>query len=229
MKNTLGIDELIQKNKEIMDKYDSRGRVDLYVDEWGTWWDEEAGTKGGFLYQQNTLRDAVSAAIFLNTFNNHCDRVKMSNIAQINNVLQAMILTDGEKMILTPTYHVFEMFKVHQGATLLPSDLSCNAYEMNAVELPSLNVSASKDKDGVIYITACNLDPKVPAELECILQGSKAKTVSGRVLTAEAMNTHNTFEKPNAIGTAVFKNAEIRKGKVLATLPARSVVLLEVR
>lgn len=229
MKNTLFIDDLILKNKEIMDKYDSRRRVDLYVDEWGTWWDEEDDTKGGFLYQQNTLRDAVSAGIFLNTFNNHCDRVKMSNIAQINNVLQAMILTDGDKMILTPTYHVFEMYKVHQGATMLPADLTCNPYEMDNVKLPALNVSASKNKEGVIHITLCNLDPNASAKLECVLEGAKAKTVSGRVLTAESMNTHNTFEKPNAIGPVVFKNAKLKKDKVLATIPPKSVVLLEIR
>ena len=107
MKNSLGIDEAINKTLSVMDRFDRRHRVDLYVDEWGTWWDEEAGTEGGFLYQQNTLRDAVSAAIFLNIFNQHADRVKMCNIAQINNVLQAMILTRGKEMIVTPTYHVF--------------------------------------------------------------------------------------------------------------------------
>ena len=229
MKNTLNVDNLIRRNKEIMDKYDRRGRVDLYVDEYGTWWDEEPGTKGGFLYQQNTLRDAVSAAIYLNTFNNHCDRVKMCNIAQINNVLQAMILTDKEKMIVTPTYHVFEMFKVHQGATMLPSDLTCNAYKMNEDKLPALVVSSSKGKDGVIHISLANLDPDAPAELECSLDGAEAKTVTGCVLTAEAMNTHNTFEKPNTIQPTVLKGIEVKDGKIQATLPAKSVVVLEVK
>ncbi len=229
MKNTLEVDEIIRRNKELLDKYDSRGRIDLYVDEWGTWWDEEPGTKGGFLYQQNTLRDAVSCAIFLNVFNNHCDRVKMCNIAQINNVLQAMILTDKEKMLVTPTYHVFEMFKVHQGATLLPVDLDGGTYEMNGEKLAALNVSASKDKDGAIHITLANLDPETPAELECTLDGAQAKTVTGRVLTAEAMNTHNTFEKPNTIQPTTLKGAEVKDGKVLVTLPAKSVVVLEVK
>ena len=229
MKNTLDINDIIRRNKEILDRYDRQGRIDLYIDEWGTWWDEESGTKGGFLYQQNTLRDAVSAGIFLNTFNSHCDRVKMCNIAQINNVLQAMVLTDEKKMILTPTYHVFEMYKVHQGATMLPNDLTCNTYQMDDVKLPVLNVSASKDQNGAIHITMCNLDPAVPAELECTLQGSKAKIVSGRVLTAEAMNTHNTFEKPNTISPVVFKEFKLKNGKILATLPAKSVVLLELR
>lgn len=229
MKNTLGIEDVIRRNKEILKIYDPRGRIDLYVDEWGTWWDEEPGTKGGFLYQQNTLRDAVSAGIFLNSFNNNCDRVKMCNIAQINNVLQAMILTRGKEMIVTPTYYVFEMYKVHQGATMLPSDLTCNTYQMNGDKLPALDVSASKDKNGVIHITLCNLDPDAPAELECTLDGAEAKTVTGRVLTAEAMNTHNTFENPNAIDPAVLKNIDVKKNTIKATLPAKSVAVLEVK
>ena len=228
MKNTLEIDNLINTNIEIMDKYDNRHRVALYVDEWGTWWDEEPGTKGGFLYQQNTLRDAVSAAIYLNTFNNHCDRVKMCNIAQINNVLQAMILTDKEKMIVTPTYHVFEMFKEHQGATLLPSELTCNTYEIENIKLPSLNASVSKTQNGDILMTICNLDPTAPAELECKVNKTKIRKVSGRVLTAEAMNTHNTFEKPNTIQPTTLENIEFKKDTIRVTLPAKSVVVMKV-
>lgn len=229
MKNSLDVEDIIQRNKEIMNRYDRRGRVDLYIDEWGTWWDEEPGTKGGFLYQQNTLRDAVSAGIFLNTFNNHCDRVKMCNIAQINNVLQAMILTKGKEMIVTPTYHVFEMYKVHQGATMLPVDLTCNGYKTDNYKLPALNVSSSKAGNGTIYITICNLDPQSPAELECKLDGAQAKSVTGRVLTAEAMNVHNTFEKPNTIQPVALKNIELKEGTIQVTLPSKSVVLLEVK
>jgi len=229
MKNTLRIDELIQKSKEIMDKHDPEKRVGLYVDEWGTWWDEEEGTKEGFLYQQNTLRDAVSAGIFLNTFNNQCDRVKMANIAQINNVLQAMILTKGEKMLITPTYHVFEMFKVHQGATMLPNNLTCNTYQMNDTKLPALNVSASKDAKGVINITICNLDPTNPAVLDCQLKNSKAKKVTARVLTAKAMDARNTFENPNEIEPTKFEDVKLKGTELTATLPPKSVVLLQIR
>ncbi len=228
MENTLKIDEIIRRNKELLDKYDPHGRIDLYVDEWGTWWDEEPGTKGGFLYQQNTLRDAVSAGIFLNEFNKHCDRVKMCNIAQINNVLQAMILTKGKEMLLTPTYHVFEMYKAHQGAKLLPSDLVCNGYEMNGAKLAALNVSASKDSSGSIHVTICNLDPDAPAELEFVLKGAKPVSITGRVLTAEAMNTHNTFENPNVIKPTALKNLEIQKGKICVTLLAKSVSVLKI-
>ena len=228
MKNTLNINNLIEKNLEIMDKYDSRKRVALYIDEWGTWWDEESGTKGGFLYQQNTLRDAVSASIYLNSFNNNCDRVKMCAIAQINNVLQAMILTDKEKMLVTPTYHVFEMYKVHQGATMLPIDLSCNPYAFDGEKLPGLDASVSKGSSGTIQVTLCNMDPSKPAELECVLEGMKAKSVKGRVLTADAMNVHNTFEKPDTIKPVKFEDVDIQNGKVVAVLPPMSVVVLEV-
>ena len=229
MKNTLNIYDLIDKNLEVMDKYDRRHRVDLYIDEWGTWWDEEAGTKGGFLYQQNTLRDAVSASIYLNSFNKNCDRVKMCAIAQINNVLQAMILTDKEKMLVTPTYHVFEMYKVHQGATMLPVDLECNAYTRDDIKLPSLDASVSKDSSGAIHISMCNMDPGKPAMLECSLDGVKAKKVKGRVLTADAMNVHNTFEKPDTIKPAKFDDVKIDGDKIIAVLPPMCVVVLEVK
>jgi alpha-N-arabinofuranosidase len=223
---TLDMETRLVKYEAVMDKYDKDKRIGMAVDEWGTWWDVEKGENPGFLYQQNTLRDAVVAGVFLNTFNNHADRVKMGCIAQINNVLQAMILTNKEKMIVTPTYHVFEMYKVHQGAKLLPSDLECNAYKMNGKTLPSLSVSASKNKNGVVHITLCNLDPQVPAELECELKGVSARKVSGQILTGEKMNVHNTFEQPDAVKPAQLKNVEIKDGKILATLPAKSVVLL---
>ncbi len=229
MKNTHGVHELLRRNIEIMDKYDPRKRVGLFVDEWGTWWDAEPGTNPGFLYQQNTLRDAVSAAIFLNAFNENCDRVKMANIAQTNNVLQAMILTRGKEMLVTPTYHVFEMFKVHQGGTYLPNDLTCNPYKHNSETIPAISVSASKDKNGAIHITLCNLDPQMPAELICELPGTTPKRVTGRVLTAEKMNTHNTFDKPDAIKPTVLKGLEIKGSCVLATLPAKSVAILTVK
>lgn len=229
MKNSYDIHELIRKNVAIMDKYDPRKRVELYVDEWGTWWDGEPGSNPGFLYQQNTMRDAVSAAVFLNAFNDNCDRVKMANIAQINNVLQAMILTKGKDMLLTPTYHTFEMFKDHQGAKYLPSDLTCNPYKHNGQTLPSLSVSASNDKTGQITITLTNLDPEMPAELACELPGFNAKKVTGRVLTTEKMNAHNTFENPDTVKPAVLEGLEIKANKILATIPAKSVVVLTVK
>jgi alpha-N-arabinofuranosidase len=229
MKNTMAIDDIIRRNKELLDQYDPKGRIDLYIDEWGTWWDEEPGTKGGFLYQQNTLRDAVSAGIFLNEFNKHCDRVKMCNIAQINNVLQAMILTKGKEMILTPTYHVFEMYKVHQGAKLLKSDLTCNSYKRNEEVLPALNISTSKTDDGIVHISICNLDPTVPAGLECKVEGMNVKSVNGRILTSEKMNAHNTFSNPNGIKPQILKDIDIENNTISVTIPEKSIVVLQIR
>ena len=228
MDNTYKVERIILKNKELLQKYDPNGRIALYVDEWGTWWDEEPGSKGGFLYQQNTLRDAVSAGIFLNEFNAHCDRIKMCNIAQINNVLQAMILTDGDKMLLTPTYHVFEMYKQHQGAKLLTSDLTCGDYVNGDKKIPSLSASASKTDAGKIIITICNLDPNKDAILNCKLEGLTIGSTTGRVLTANQMNAMNTFENPDALRPATLKDIEVKDSMIKVTLPAKSVVLLEV-
>jgi alpha-N-arabinofuranosidase len=228
MKNTLTIYPLLKDNIEIMDKVDRRGRIGLYVDEWGTWWDVEPGTNPGFLYQQNTLRDAVSCGIFLNAFNQHCRRVRMANIAQTNNVLQAMILTNGEKMILTPTYHVFEMYKVHQDATMLPMDLDCGDYQFGDEKVPAIDVSASKDKSGRIHVTLCNLDPMNPTDVACKLQGIEPAKVSGRVLTGDDMTAHNTFEKPETVKPAVFDGFSLRDDMLTVKLPAKSVVVLEI-
>jgi alpha-N-arabinofuranosidase len=226
LSKALEMDALISRHSRIMDKYDPQKRVGLIVDEWGTWYDVEPGTNPGFLYQQNTLRDALVAGVTLNIFNEHCDRVKMANIAQLINVLQSMILTDKEKMILTPTYHVFEMYSVHQDATLLPSDLQSSSYEFNGKQIPNVNVSVSR-KDGKIHVTLCNLNPEKSETVTCDLQGAKAGKLSGRVLTASAMNAHNTFDHPNAIEPAAFTAFKTSEDGFTATLPARSVVALE--
>jgi len=229
MRNSLGVKELIAQNIEVMDKYDRRKRVDLYVDEWGTWWDAEPGTNPGFLYQQNTLRDAVSAGIFLNVFNTYCERVKMANIAQTNNVLQAMILTKGKQMIVTPTYHVFEMFKVHQGATLLPSDIYCHGYRLEGQELPSLVTSASKDASGNTHISICNLNPNQDVKLTCLLDGLNPTEVTGRVLTAEKITSHNTFENPDVVKPTTMTELSIENNLIIAKIPSKSVVVLAVK
>ena len=229
MRNTLEVDDVITKNIKIMDKYDPGKRVDLFVDEWGTWWDVEPGENPAFLYQQNTLRDALSAGIFLNIFNSHCDRIKMANIAQTINVLQAMILTKGKDIILTPTYHVFEMYAVHQAATMLPYDISCKSYQYNRQDVPSLVVSASRDTGGMVHISICNLNPNRDYVLQCLLDGLTPKKVSGRVLTAQTMNTYNTFENPDAIKPTVLKDVSIENNLINAKIPSKSVVVLAVQ
>jgi alpha-N-arabinofuranosidase len=210
-----------------MDKQDPEKRIGLMVDEWGVWHDVEPGTNPGFLYQQNTLRDALVAAITLNIFNNHADRVKMSNIAQMINVLQAMILTDKEKMLLTPTYHVFEMYTVHHDAKLFATDVQSPDYVSGSDKVPTVNVSASQ-KEGKLHVSLCNLNASAAAEVTCELRGAKAKSVSGRVLTADEITAHNTFEHPDSVHPEEFHAFKTTETGFSATLPAKSVVMLEI-
>ena len=228
LRRALTMQELVTRHAAIMDKYDPQKRVGLIVDEWGAWHDVEPGTNPGFLYQQNTLRDALVAGVTLNIFNQHCDRVRMANLAQMIDVLQAMILTDKEKMIVTPSYYVFEMYTVHHDATLLPSELRSADYQLGPERIPSVSASASRDKEGRIHVTLCNLNPHQPAEVTCDLQGAKANRLSGRVLTAAEMNAHNTFEDPNAVKPAGFSAFKIRDKGFATTLPPMSIVLVSV-
>jgi alpha-N-arabinofuranosidase len=228
---TLRMEEFIEKHSAIMDKYDSQKRVALMVDEWGTWYDREPGRDMGALYQQNTLRDAVVAGINLNIFNRHADRVQMANIAQMVNVLQAMILTDKEKMVLTPTYYVFNMYKVHQGATLIPVDLTAPEYKLDQASVPALSASASRDKEGRLHLSIVNLDPNRASEISATVAGfssSTIKSVTGEVLTASQMNAMNTFENPNAIKPTSFSGYKLQGSQLNLTIPAKSVVVLEI-
>ena len=226
LRNTLKMEELITKHSAIMDKYDPQKRVGLVVDEWGIWTDVEPGTNPGFLYQQNTLRDAILAAINLHIFQAHADRVTMANIAQMVNVLQAMILTDKDKMLLTPTYHVFEMFKVHQGATSLPITLATPDYVVGEDKIPAVSASASKDAAGKIHVSLANANPNTGITVSCTLADPVAKNVSGRVLTAPAINSCNTFEALHTVEPAAFNGATLAGNKLTIALPARSVVVL---
>jgi alpha-N-arabinofuranosidase len=226
LRRCLEMDDLIQRHSAIMDQTDPGKRIGLIVDEWGAWYDVEPGSNPGFLYQQNSLRDALVAGVTLNIFNRHADRVKMANIAQMVNVLQAMILTDKEKMIVTPTYHVFEMYAVHQDATLLPAELHCADYELGGEKIPSVSVSASRDRAGVVHVTLCNLNPNAAADVTCNVEGLKATTVTGRVLTAATMDAHNTFEQPEAVKPAEFAGARLTGQGFAASLPPKSVVVL---
>jgi len=226
---TLRMDEFIQRHSAIMDKYDPQKRVGLMVDEWGTWYDSEPGRDMGALYQQNTLRDAIVAGINLNIFHKHADRVKMTNIAQMINVLQAMILTDKGKMVLTPTYYVFRMYRVHQGATLIPVDLSAPEYKLGAASVPSLSVSASRDSEGRLHVSIINLNPNQPAELTTTIWGGAIKSLTGEVLTAPAVNSMNTFDSPNTVKPAPFSRYKLEGSQVSLSIPAKSVVALEFR
>jgi len=225
----LRMEELVTKHSMIMDQFDPEKKVALIVDEWGTWWEVEPGTNPGFLYQQNTMRDALVAGLTLNIFNNHADRVRMANIAQTINVLQAMILTEGAKMILTPSYHVFEMYKVHQDAELLESKVVCDKYVCGEDKIPALTVSASKGADGAINITMTNANPNKSSEVAVDIVGGTVGRVSGRTLTTKKMNAMNTFEKPDGVKPKRFTDSTKKKDSVVVKLPAKSVTVLAIR
>jgi alpha-N-arabinofuranosidase len=233
--NTLKIDGFIKKQDAILSEFEkaqSRGsskKVGLYVDEWGTWYKPEPGSNPGFLVQQNTLRDAVVAAANFNIFHKYADRVRMTAIAQTVNVLQAMILTDGPKMVLTPTYHVFHMYKPFQDATSLPVDIKTENYTFSQWSVPQVSASAAKTGEGSIVIGLVNLDPHRAAGISAVISGLQAAQVTGELLTAEVMDAHNTFENPNALHPVAFNGATMDGNKLNVTLPAKSVVVLKVK
>jgi alpha-N-arabinofuranosidase len=226
---TLFMEELIEKNIKIMDKYDEDKQIGLIVDEWGAWYLVEPGTNPSFLYQQNTLRDALIAGINLNLFNNHCDRIQMANIAQTINVLQSVILTDGDKIILTPTYYVFKMLSVHQDARLLETNLEESNYHYGEDKISQLSISSSMNSEGDIHISLCNLDPSNEAEIECEILGADISSVSGSILTSDKMNARNTFDNPNAITEAAYNDVKLSDNKLYACLPPKSVVVFRVK
>lgn len=228
LEKTLKMEELIVKHSTIMDKYDPDKKVGLIVDEWGSWYDVEPDTNPGFLYQQNTLRDALVAGINLNIFNNYAERVQMANIAQTINVLQAVALTDREKMILTPTYHVFEMYKVHQGAKLLPLDIDSENYIYEGVSIDKLNASASLNEDGKIHISLCNLHHEESGKTSIDLRGFNAKDVVGRILTSDNINDHNSFDNPDRVKPVDFDAFKLEANRLEIDIPAKSVVVLEI-
>ncbi|MDR1330908.1 MAG: alpha-N-arabinofuranosidase [Tannerella sp.] len=222
------MDELVTKHSVVMDRYDPQKRVGLMPDEWGAWYDVEPGTNPGFLYQQNTLRDAILAGVTLNIFNAHCDRVKMANIAQTVNVLQAVILTDGDRMLRTPTYWVYYLYKVHHDATLLPLTLTSDRYAHGGSAIDAVSMSASRDAAGKIHITLVNVDPNRAQTVSGHLRGVAAKKVSGQILTSAKINDHNTFDRPDAVGIAAFSGARLSGEALTVSLPAKSVVMLEI-
>ncbi len=217
------MDELVRRHGDIMNQHDPDKRVGLIVDEWGTWYDVEPGTNPGFLYQQNTMRDAMVAALTLNIFNKHSDRVKMANIAQTVNVLQSVALTDGDEMLLTPTYYVFKMYKDHQENTLLGSYITTPDLEAESGKFPQLIESASVDENGVIYATIANTSADEAAEIKCQIADSEVKEIKAEILGGSPWD-YNSFEEKNAVKTAEFTDFTVTTDGFIATLPPCSVV-----
>ncbi len=229
MHKALYMEELIKLHGAIMDQYDPDKKIGLIVDEWGDWFDVEPGTNPGFLYQQNTMRDALVAAVSLNIFNRHCDRVKMACIAQMVNVLQSVILTEDERMLLTPTYHVFHMYRGHQGAELVESSLSVEGtVGVEGYEVPALQESVSVREDGTVLVTLANLSVREACPVELMLTEKKPETVKAAILTGK-MQAHNTFEEPDRVKEEEFQDVALTERGVRFTIPACSVVSLEIR
>ncbi len=229
MQKALKMEELVARHATIMDRYDPAKKVAMAVDEWGIWTDVEPGTNPAFLYQQNSLRDALIAASTLNIFNNHCDRVRLANLAQVVNVLQSLILTKGNEIMLTPTYHIFDMYKVHQDAKWLPVQVNSPLYQSGNQKIPAVNVSASKDSLGVIHISFVNIDANKSIKIKTIIQGTSWKQISGSVLTSASFTDVNSFGNKNNIKPAEFKAAKKEGDYLSVVLPAKSVVVLELK
>ncbi|MGJ7031729.1 alpha-N-arabinofuranosidase [Niabella hirudinis] len=226
MKNCLFMEELVTKHAAIMDRYDPEKKVALVVDEWGIWTDVEPGTNPGFLYQQNSLRDALIAATTLNIFNNHADRVRMANLAQTVNVLQALILTKGADMLLTPTYYVFDMYQQHKDARLVPLKITTPDYANGTQRIPAVNASASLDAKGRLYITLVNIDPENDITIHTALPGAGYKNAVGKLLRSAAFTDVNSFENKTKVVPVAFKGAQLKPGELMVKLPRLSIVSL---
>ena len=225
LKSTLEMDDLINKHSAIMDKYDPQKKVALIVDEWGAWYAPLPGSNPGFLVQQNSLRDAVLAALNLNIFARHADRVRGSNIAQMINVLQAMIMTDKDKMVLTPTYYVFKMYVPFQDSTFVPVTFNAGTYTHGDISLPRVDAIAAKGKDGKLWVEITNLDPNESVDVELNLVGTNAKGASGETLTAPKVDSINTFDAPNTVVPKPI-SAKTQGGKLTLKLEPKSVSVI---
>jgi alpha-N-arabinofuranosidase len=226
LSHTLAMDDWIAQNSHELERHDPQNKVSLAVDEWGTWYDPEPGREPSFLFQQNTLRDAVVAALNFNIFHRHADRVRLAAIAQMVNVLQAMILTQGDKMVLTPTYHVFSMFKPFQDATSLAVDVLSPSYRVDKFSVPTVSASAAKLASGAIALALVNLDPHHAAGVSAQISGAPLSRVTGQVLTAASMDARNTFEAPSNVKPADYRGATLSGGTLSLDLPAKSVLVL---
>lgn len=229
LKKALWMDELISRHSTIIDKYDPDKKIGLSVDEWGTWFTVEPGTNPGFLYQQSTVRDALVAGITLNILNKHSDRVKLACIAQMVNVLQSVILTDGDKMLRTPTYHVFHMYRHHQGADLLSSSITGLTEDgPEEFRVPSLSESVS-EKDGVITVTLSNLSLDTPQQVEVVFAEKKdINVIEANIINSTDVHDHNTFKDPDKVVERSFDGYSTENGLVI-NVPAASVVEIRLK
>jgi len=229
LKNTLIMEERLENHIKLMDELDPDKKIDLIADEWGNWYDVEPGANPAFLYQQNTLRDAVTAALYLNIFNNHARRIKMTNIAQTINVLQSLLLTKDNQLVKTPTYYIFKMYRVHQEAILLPTTVTCDSYSFDGLNLPGVSASASLDNQKKIHLSIANLNPNNSVEIKTELTGiRKISKVTGEIVTAAAMNDYNDFGKSEKVNIKSFSGFKSEKNRLDISLPAKSVVTLEI-
>jgi alpha-N-arabinofuranosidase len=227
MREAMKMETFVVKHGEIMDRYDPDKKIALFVDEWGGWYDTEPAFQAGVLFQQNTMRDAMIAGTTLNTFNNHADRVKMANLAQTVNVLQAVILTDEKKMLLTPTYYVMKMYAVHQDATLIPLKFTSPEYTFEEEKLSAISASASRDASGKVHVSLVNVDAKKSHSITLDANALGLKMISGEILTSMAIQDFNDFDTPQRIMTKAFTGAKLSQGIISLEIPPFSVVVLE--
>jgi len=227
LRNTLDMEGLVSRYSTIMDKYDPQKKIALVVDEWGSWYAPLPGSNPGFLAQQNSMRDAVLAALNLNIFARHADRVRMANIAQMINVLQAMILTDKEKMVLTPSYYVYKMYVPFQDATFVPVAFNAGSYTHGEISLPRVDAIAAKDASGKLWLEITNLDPNQSVEIEATLSGSTGKSAVGETLTGPKVDSVNTFDAPTTVVPKPV-TAKVQGGKLVLKLEPKSVTVVSV-
>jgi alpha-N-arabinofuranosidase len=228
VKATLQMKDWIAKQTAIMDRYDPEKKLGLYVDEWGIWVDPNPGSNPGFLQQQNTLRDAVIAALNLNIFMRNADRVRGTNIAQMVNVLQAMILTDGPRMVLTPTYHVYHMYVPFQDATFVPVSFQAGSYRFRGIDVPRVDAVAARDTSGRLWLALTNVDPNRGVLIDASIAGIDARGAVGRVLTGPAVDSHNSFAAPAAVAPRPF-SGRASGGRLQFELPAKSIAVVQVQ
>jgi alpha-N-arabinofuranosidase len=227
LKSTLEMENLITKHSAIMDKYDPQKKIALIVDEWGSWYAPLPGSNPAFLVQQNSMRDAILAALNLNIFARHAERVRGANIAQMINVLQAMIMTDQEKMVLTPTYYVYKMLVPFQDAALVPVTFNAGSYANGNLTLPRIDAIAARDQAGKLWLEITNVDPNQSVEIVASLAGIKPRAATGETLTAAKVDSVNSFDTPNAVKPKTI-SVKVEGGKLKLTLEPKSVTVIAV-